>query len=89
MPSKYYGTLVSDKGESTRAGHRFISASAQSWDGSVTVTVADGIMSVQVREGSGTGGHIIFEAPLSHVLTSMQLDPQWSLCSGVMPQGNN
>ena len=41
--SKFYGTLDSDKGVTTRAGHTYIRATAQSWEGSASVTLeADG-----------------------------------------------
>ena len=35
--SKFYGTLISDKGENTRAGHRHMTATAQTFSGSVGV----------------------------------------------------
>ena len=37
--SKFYGTLISDKGENTRAGHRHMTAMAQTFSGSVGVDI--------------------------------------------------
>jgi len=37
--SKFYGTLASDKGETTRAGHHWIRATAQSFEGSVSISL--------------------------------------------------
>lgn len=40
--SRFYGTLTSDKGQSTRAGHHWIRATAQSYGGSISVTIGQG-----------------------------------------------
>lgn len=50
--SKYYGTLTSDKGISTCAGHRWINAAAQTHDGSVVVEIVDGRVGIYVHKGS-------------------------------------
>lgn len=55
--SALYGTLASDKGTTTRAGHHHIKACAQSWDGSIIVTLdKDGSFRVSFGEGSTTYG---------------------------------
>lgn len=76
--SKFYGTLVSDKGASTRAGHREIAATAQTADGSVTVDIGPGIdgkncVSIFVRKGSGVGGFCLGEWPLEKLVQAEAL----------------
>jgi hypothetical protein len=70
MMSKYYGTLESDKGRTTRAGHKYIDASARTYDGSVTVTIRDGIVTLQVSDGSAVGGNVIYSGKLSDLLNA-------------------
>lgn len=54
--SQFYGTLESDRGVSTRAGHKYVVTSAQSWEGSVSVRLVvvkpDVEVSICVGEGS-------------------------------------
>ena len=76
--SKYYGTLQSDKGTSTRAGHREIAATAQTMAGSVTVDIGPGSdgedrVSIFVRKSSGVGGFCLGEWPLEKWLTASGL----------------
>lgn len=55
--SAYYGTLESDKGVTTRAGHRYVKATAQSWEGSASVTLGkdeDGAVWLSLHVGSGS-----------------------------------
>lgn len=58
--SKFYGTLISEKGTKTKAGHREITAVAQSWEGSVSAELkAYGgklFCDIYTMEGSATGG---------------------------------
>ena len=68
--SKYYGTLESDKGSTTRAGHKYIEASARTYDGSVTVTICDGMVTFRVSEGSECGGNVIYTGKLSDLLNA-------------------
>lgn len=70
MPHRYYGTLISDKGVTTRAGHRFIQAAAQTFAGSVSVDIKDGHVTIMVSEGSGTGGRTLLNAPLADLLAT-------------------
>ena len=57
--SKFYGTLQSDKGTTTRAGHRYITATAQTWNGSVAVNVepVGDDFHVIISVGSGSTAH--------------------------------
>lgn len=66
--SQLYGTLTSDSGVSTREGHRYVRASAQSWEGSVSVELHDGTVSIDVVQGSGTGGRRLLTASLDNLL---------------------
>jgi hypothetical protein len=56
--SKYYSTVTTDKGVTTRAGNHYVTAAAQSWEGSVSVTL--GTMDeksekmVEIRVGPGS-----------------------------------
>lgn len=56
--SKFYGTLLADDGKkSTRCGHHRMTAYAQSYDGSVGVTVTgSGAVTVSVYSGTYPGG---------------------------------
>jgi len=65
--SKFYGTVTSDKGERTRTGHKFIRATAQSFEGSVGVEIrptASGGLFVTLLIGKGST-----PAPSFEVLT--------------------
>jgi hypothetical protein len=66
--SAFYGTLVSDKGVSTRAGHRFIKAVAQSHEGSVAVAIDDGEVLIYVGEGSTINGRELLRVPLDKLV---------------------
>lgn len=66
--SQLYGTLTSDSGVSTRAGHRYVRASAQSWEGSVTVELHENMVSIDVQPGSGTGGRRLLTVTLDKLL---------------------
>lgn len=66
--SQFYGTLESDKGVTTRAGYRYIRASAQSWEGSVTVELHENMVSIDVQKGSGTGGRRVLSMTLEKLL---------------------
>ena len=66
--SKFYGTLESDKGVSTRAGHQRIRASAQSHDGSVSVEIFHGIVIIDVAPNSNTGGRQLLRTSLEKLL---------------------
>ena len=51
--SKFYGSVTTDKGVSTRAGHRYVVATAQSYDGSISVSIdAAGKVIICAGEGS-------------------------------------
>jgi len=68
--SKFYGTLRSDKGSTTRAGHQWIRATAQSYDGSVSVHLSGcgDQMEVIIAEESGScddPNGTIFRMPFS------------------------
>ena len=73
--SKYYGTLESDKGTSTRAGHRYMSASAQTFDGSVTVSIDGDKVRILCQQHSGTGGRVLFQGKLQDLLEAVELQP--------------
>lgn len=67
--SRFYGTVTSDKGTSTRAGHRHIRASAQSREGSVSVEIIEpGIVVIDVQEASGTGGRQLLRVTLADLV---------------------
>ncbi len=67
--SKFYGTLTSDKGTTTRAGHRYMSAAAQTYDGSVIVEISNGIVEIQVSDTSATSGRTVLQMPLKDLVT--------------------
>ena len=77
--SKYYGTLSSDKGDSTRAGHRYMRATAQSWEGSVGVRLSEnenGEMEVDITASSGSVAyphHMVLACKLSDLLACSEL----------------
>ena len=71
--SRLYGTLESDKGTTTRAGHRYIRASAQSFDGSVSVEIVDGNVNIDVHSGSGTNGRRLLTASLEGLVGAERL----------------
>jgi hypothetical protein len=78
--SKYYGTIVTDKGTSTRAGHRWVKACAQTHDGSVIVEIQDDCVLIGLASGSSTGSHVpFFNGKLSEMLANppqfIQLPP--------------
>lgn len=64
--SKFYGTVRGERSAATRTGHRSISASAQSWDGSITTELTyesnDKLMVRVLAEKacSTTGGQTVF-----------------------------
>lgn len=73
--SKFYGTLTSDKGSTTRAGHHWIKATAQSWEGSVCVSLFKGatsgelLVEIEVGEGSTScPSKSIWRKPLKELL---------------------
>ena len=72
--SNYYGTLTSDKGTSTRAGHRFITATAQSYDGSIGVSISDsGWVSLRVEEGSVSNpARVLWEGNIDELTTDFE-----------------
>lgn len=77
MPHNYYGTLESDKGKTTRAGHQYIDATAQTFDGSVTVSIGKGTkknrVQIFVRRGSGVGGFCLGEWALADFILARKL----------------
>lgn len=67
--SKYYGQLRSESGEpKTKGSKHFIAASVQSFEGSVTVKLNDGKISLYVTEDSGAFGTLIGEFLLKDLL---------------------
>lgn len=72
--SHFYGTLKGSRGQATRCGTKDsgIMASAQSWDGSITVYIEDSYNTTNVsicsKEGSGAGGRLLWSGPLSDLL---------------------
>lgn len=66
--SKYYGTLTSDKGTSTRAGHKYMSASAQTHEGSVMVEISDGVVTIRANNFSSNTGWKLLVEPLEKLL---------------------
>lgn len=75
--SKFYGTLESDKGVTTRAGHQYIQATAQSWAGSASVTLSpgnDGKLWVQLHVGHGSTSQprtLVWTQPLASLLAKV------------------
>jgi hypothetical protein len=68
--SKFYGTLTSDKGQSTRAGHHFIRATAQSFDNSIAVElIGEGegqMVSITAAKGSTeTPSEVLFRGSVN------------------------
>lgn len=70
--SKLYGTLVGDRGESTRCSNKSISAVAQSLEGSITVSIdiinGEHFARIDAREGSGFGGQTLWRGKLSEII---------------------
>lgn len=72
--SKFYGTLSSDKGDTTRAGHQYIQATAQSWEGSASVTLQpddDGQVWISLHVGQGSTSQprrLVWRQPLRRLL---------------------
>lgn len=63
--SKFYGTIQGNRGAATRGGHSKITASAQSYSGSVTteLTYENDVLMVRIladKDGSSTYGRTIF-----------------------------
>lgn len=75
--SKFYGTLDSDKGITTRAGHTYIRATAQSWEGSASVTLdeeEDGTVWVCLHVGHGSTScpcSLVWRQPLASLLAKV------------------
>jgi len=74
--STLYSTIVADNGKtSTRRGFKTISASAQSYEGSLTVRIdvgADGshFATIQRYNGSGVGGTTLWSGLLAELLVA-------------------
>jgi len=72
----YYGTLKGNRGEVNRQGTKEsgIKATAQSWDGSVSVRFFEdeGITVCEIKAGTGSTpnptGKVIYRGPLSKLL---------------------
>lgn len=71
----FYGSLKGNRGTATRCGTKAsgISASVQSWDGSVTVSLTFGsdgspVLTIEGRDDSGTGGRTIWHGALRDFL---------------------
>lgn len=78
--SRLYGTLSGDgrAAARTRCANRDTSASAQSWEGSVTVSIhvdSNGthIAAIQAANGSATGGRMLWRGPLSLLVNAREL----------------
>lgn len=74
--SKLYATIQSDRSEATRTSTRSMKATAQSYDGSVSVRLAyhaDGLYcEIRAEEGSTANPHdrMIYSGPLADLLTA-------------------
>ncbi len=88
--SHFYGTLKGDRGAVTRRGTKAsgISASAQSWDGSVTVDFSQynetTLVTIRVGEKSEPGGRILWRGLLSALLAN---EAVFKLRCDVLPLG--
>jgi hypothetical protein len=95
--SALYGTLSGDgrAQDRTRCAHREISASARSYDGSVTVTLlkadkdAPPVAIIMVGEGSRVGGREVWRGPLASLmlqglLKTQEEDMEPPLCARAM-----
>lgn len=80
--SKYYGTLQSERSTKTSTGDTHIRATAQSWNGSVSVVIAPDALGkeravITVGEGSTDGpSRIVWSGYLEELLGSPRLDNQ-------------
>lgn len=78
--SHFYGQLQGNCGRATRCGTKNsgIWASAQSWTGSVTVTLnavgdnEETWVTIEALEESGAGGHTMYVAPLADLIKCMK-----------------
>jgi len=86
--AKFYGQVLSlNKSPATRTGHSGISVSAQSWHGSIQVSLTpvnendeseDVWVSITVGEGStGHGDILIWSGPISEFLQEDKLTYLW------------
>lgn len=77
----FYGNLKGSRGMATRCGTASsgLTVSARSWGGSVTVTLEerDGrtFAHLFTRDGSGTGGRLVYSGPLAQLVNASHLFP--------------
>lgn len=77
----FYGNLKGSRGAATRCGTASsgLSVSARSWAGSVTVELEERsgrtFVHLFARDGSGTGGKLLFSGPLSSLVNASHLLP--------------
>lgn len=77
----FYGNLKGSRGEATRCGTASsgIKVSARSWGGSITVELEerDGrtFAHLFARDGSGTGGRLVYSGPLSSLVNASHITP--------------
>ena len=69
--SKCYGTLISDKGRSTKTGNECMRASAQTWHGSLIAVARElksgTVFEIEIADISDTHGEIIFSGTLDEL----------------------
>ena len=76
--SKFYGTLSSDSGEPrTKTGHQWIMATAQSWEGSVSVSIDEeaGKLWVSIRVAGyslNMPTRLVYRRPLAELVNLAQ-----------------
>lgn len=72
--AEFYGTLQGSRGSASRLGSKSsgIVTTAQSWEGSVTVTIhgsSEGkTVEIQVAEGSNRGGRTLYRGSMAELL---------------------
>lgn len=69
--SKLYGSVTNERGgKSTRAAHREVTATAQSWEGSVSVTITANHMITFRAQGGSTASptRVLLECPLADLV---------------------
>ena len=74
--SKVYGTLRTEKGGVTRQGNQYVTATAQSYEGSVSVSIkwspAGNRVELRAEKGStATPGHLFWNGDLTELVSAM------------------
>lgn len=79
--SKLYGTVTNESSKtSTRCARSIVTAAAQSYAGSVAVTIrfVDGVEFLEIAAGPGSDSdpsHVLLACPLSYLVSGVRVSP--------------